>query len=56
VEVEGDFDNCYDTPKVKGKVLHQVVPRSPVKDVYQARLGVSDYNLESPAAGELVQE
>lgn len=55
-EEEVGLDSCYDMRMVKGKVVHQVVPRSPVKGVCPVRLAVYEYNPESPAVDELELE
>lgn len=56
MEEEVDLDNWYDMRMVKGKVLHQVVPRSPVMGVCPVRLAVYDCSLGSPAVDGLELE
>lgn len=59
VEEEVDLNNsCSDTATEMGNEVHQVVPRSPEKEVCLVRPVVydSDYVLGSSVMGELVRE
>ncbi len=55
-EEEVDLDRCFDMWMEKDRVVPQIVPRSPAKDVCLVRLAEGDYNLESLAVDELALE
>jgi hypothetical protein len=55
-EEEVDLDSCFDMWMEKDRVVPQVVPRSPAKDVCLARLAEGDYNLESLVVDKLALE
>ncbi len=55
-EEEVDLDRCFDMCMEKDRVVPQIVPRSPAKDVCLVRLAEGDYNLESLAVDELALE